>query len=307
VLNTYLQEVRQIVGDKNVERYSEGDLRSYINRARRKVAGATQCIRVLPPSSGSFVSMAVGAGGTGYTTPPTVTISGPDASNGTYVQATATASVAGGAVTGFTVTNAGTGYVASPTVTIGGPGTGASAVVTLTPFVSVNPGQEVYQFQLINPIIASNFPGVGSIIAVQDIAVSWGSWKPMMRNMPAWSAFQAYCRAWNLGQENYPTVWSQFGQGENGSVYVFPIPSVIAQMDWDCYCMPIPLVDDTTVEAIPHPFTEAVPYYAAYLAYLNAQQQDMAEHMWTNYRRQMAEARSYSTPSMVVDYYPADP
>jgi uncharacterized protein (TIGR02217 family) len=52
-------------------------------------------------------------GGTGYTSAPTVVITG-----GGGTSATATATVAAGAVTGFTVTNGGSGYTSTPTITI---------------------------------------------------------------------------------------------------------------------------------------------------------------------------------------------
>src|SRR6185312_971847 len=62
--------------------------------------------------SGGVSALNVIAGGTGYssTSPPSVTISG-----GGGTGATATATVVGGAVTGFTITNAGSGYTAAPT------------------------------------------------------------------------------------------------------------------------------------------------------------------------------------------------
>ena len=66
------------------------------------------------------------AGGTGYTTAPTVTIDPP--TSGTT--ATATATVSGGVVTAITITNAGSGYTSTPNVTISGVGSGATATAT---------------------------------------------------------------------------------------------------------------------------------------------------------------------------------
>lgn len=75
-------------------------------------------------------SITVTAGGTGYTSAPTVTISAPNLLSG--IQATATSTVSGGAVTGITITNAGTGYYNPPTITIsGGAGSGAAATAQL--------------------------------------------------------------------------------------------------------------------------------------------------------------------------------
>ncbi len=73
-------------------------------------------------------SITVTAGGSGYTTAPTVTITGSSGSG-----ATATATVSGGAVTTVTVTAPGTGYTGTISVTFGGPGTGAAAVANIVP------------------------------------------------------------------------------------------------------------------------------------------------------------------------------
>ena len=70
------------------------------------------------------------AGGTGYTSAPTVAITPILSSEGTG--ATATATVAGGAVTAITLTNAGSGYADGATVSFsGGGGSGAAATCTV--------------------------------------------------------------------------------------------------------------------------------------------------------------------------------
>lgn len=61
----------------------------------------------------AVTSITVATAGTGYTTAPTVTLTG-----GGGTGATATATVSGGAITGFTVTAGGTGYTTAPTVVI---------------------------------------------------------------------------------------------------------------------------------------------------------------------------------------------
>jgi formylglycine-generating enzyme required for sulfatase activity len=73
--------------------------------------------------SGGLSYIGVKTGGSGYTSAPTVTISG-----GGGAGASATASVTGGAVTAITITNAGTGYSSVPNVVFsGGGGGGATA------------------------------------------------------------------------------------------------------------------------------------------------------------------------------------
>ncbi|HBS6214476.1 TPA: hypothetical protein MAL84_004382 [Klebsiella pneumoniae] len=77
---------------------------------------------------GRLQSIAVTAGGSGYTTAPTVTISG-----GGGTGALATATISGGSVTKISVLYKGFGYTTAPTVTIsGGGGSGATAAVTVS-------------------------------------------------------------------------------------------------------------------------------------------------------------------------------
>ena len=76
----------------------------------------------------SVASTTITAGGTGYTSAPTVAFTAP----GSGVTATGTATISGGAVTAITITNPGNGYTSAPTISFsGGGGTGATATATL--------------------------------------------------------------------------------------------------------------------------------------------------------------------------------
>lgn len=82
-----------------------------------------------------IVSVAISNGGTGYTTAPTVAITG---TGGTG--ATATATVVAGVVTAVTITNAGEGYETASVAFSGGGGSGATATANIgdvaNPFIS---------------------------------------------------------------------------------------------------------------------------------------------------------------------------
>jgi len=100
-------------------------------------------------SIGSIGSVGITATGSGYTTPPTVTVSAPNEANG--VQATVVASISNAAstITNITITAGGAGYTSFPSVTIAAPsnpyGVQAEAVVTsLT-------GGAVSSIQITNP------------------------------------------------------------------------------------------------------------------------------------------------------------
>ena len=84
---------------------------------------------------GSVGLIGITNGGSGYTSAPSVTISGPDQTGG--VQANATATIAAGAVTAVNLSNAGTGYTNAANLTVtfsGGGGANATAVASLLDF-----------------------------------------------------------------------------------------------------------------------------------------------------------------------------
>ena len=75
-------------------------------------------------TAGPIKHISIDNGGTGYSSAPTISISGGGGSN-----ATATATVSGGAITAISITNAGSGYTSNPTVSISGGG-GSNASLT---------------------------------------------------------------------------------------------------------------------------------------------------------------------------------
>lgn len=120
-------------------------------------------------------------------------------------------------------------------------------------------------------------------------------------------------------QQARPTDWSQFGQGaapapsqqaDGGTLYVDPVPDQSYTATCDCVCYPITLVDDTTAEALPYLWTDAVPYFAAYLALLSAQtgaREEMANRMFARYQEFVNRARAFSNPSVLGGQYAQAP
>ena len=77
----YLQQCQRLLREQQQEFENPEDLLSYINIARREVAGRTQCIRRLTPISGQCVSATLLTPGSGYVT-PVATITPPDFPSG---------------------------------------------------------------------------------------------------------------------------------------------------------------------------------------------------------------------------------
>ena len=82
-------------------------------------------VRLVDPTDG-VTGGVITAGGSGYSSAPTVSFSGGGGSG-----ATATATVSGGAVTGIVMSDPGSGYTSAPTVTLSGGGSGATATGSL--------------------------------------------------------------------------------------------------------------------------------------------------------------------------------
>lgn len=298
-LTNYTTETQRLLHDPNATYYSVTDLTAYINTARNQIALESQAVRVLV--SGFVSSVAVNTQGSSYASSTTLSV------GGSGIGAVVTPTIAGGNITAATVVAGGTSYDTAANTTIQaidptGAGSGATFTATLQGVNLTTVGQEIYPFSSLITAAQQINSGVLQIMGVISIAVSWGSMKPML-DRRTWTDFQAMFRAWTAGFSGQPAVWAQYGQGVNGSVYLCPIPSEVLNMDWDVWCIPIALVTDGTAEALPYPWTDAVQYYAAYLAYSNSQRGDDAKVMMEMYTKQMKRARAMSEGTFIPSPY----
>jgi len=110
----------------------------------------------------------------------------------------------------------------------------------------------------------------------------------------------------NLATTGQPTAMAQLGQGEAGNLWFFPTPTVNTIANLDVVATPIALADDSTVEAIPYPWTDAIPFYAAWLGMQNMQRQGDADKMLARYSALMRRARQMSSPSVLPGNLPGD-
>lgn len=162
------------------------------------------------------------------------------------------------------------------------------------------------------PFSSITLPGAVGIQGVLNVRQQWyavGSGQLWFRGR-SWVWFTQYFMNSAAPVKGPPKAWAQYGEGENGTLYVGPAPDLAYAIKADCVCVPILLVDDTTVEAIPAPWTIAVPYYAAYLALLSAQTgarvQDAAR-MLQLYQQFMEGSRKQVTPDIMPTNYPGNP
>lgn len=141
--------------------------------AAESVLGFTPRILIAPGFthdriSGGVTGVSISAGGTGYTSAPTVTISG-DGSG-----ATAVATVVGGVVTGITVTNPGEGYTSATASLSGGDGSGATANVLTGEVRNAVVAELLGIAQRLRAVIIADGPSTSDAAAIA-YREDWGS------------------------------------------------------------------------------------------------------------------------------------
>lgn len=151
--------------------------------------------------------------------------------------------------------------------------------------------------------------GIAGIFHVRQAFVQLGDGLIYMTVRPfPW--FSTYHMNQVVPIEAIPTDWSQYGQGVTGSIYLDPVPDQEYTLSLDCVCYPIDLEDDSTPEAIPYPWTDVVPFYAAWYALTSAQRMTDAEIMMQRVQLYMGKARNLSNSSVVPQAFedaPQDP
>ena len=113
--------------------------------------------------------------------------------------------------------------------------------------------QETYSFAT----LASGLKTIDLI----NINLYWGNTRIPLRYLP-WTQFNAELRFW----QNYvgrPIAFSMYGLNE---YYLAPVPDQVYVTELDTVILPNDLVDDTSIEQIPDPFTSPVAFYACHQA-----------------------------------------
>ena len=169
--------------------------------------------------------------------------------------------------------------------------------------LALSSSQQVYPF---SSITLSSVSGIAGVFNVRGISWAASSTPTYLTPRP-FPYFMAYYLN-NSGISNGPPMeYSQYAQGEGGSLYFNPTPDASYTVYPDCVCVPIALVDDTTVEAIPYPYTDAVQYFAAYLAYTSAQRSQDAATMFQLYKLFAGRARQMSNGEVFPEQYAQSP
>jgi hypothetical protein len=162
--------------------------------------------------------------------------------------------------------------------------------------------------------------GLAGVINARQMLYAVASGYQWIRPRP-WSWYFLFKLNNPVPQQGAPKVWSQFSQGgsgqgsitgigtgtmSSGSFYLDPPPDLVYSHLIDCSCYPSALAADTDVEALPYLFTDAVPYFAAYLALMSAQtsiRMEYAQKMFDLYKMFVDRANQASAPNVTKRLY----
>jgi hypothetical protein len=186
---------------------------------------------------------------------------------------------------------------------------GESEAIRVLGTLTANTGQTAYNFSSIN-IGSSSVTGIQGVIHVRSMLYAVGTGHQWVTPRP-WPYFQLFQMNQPVLFPGAPLVWSQYAQGaappgfggsaSGGSFYIDPAPDKPYSLILDCVCYPITLVDDTTPEAIPYLWTDAVPFFAAYYSLLSsssgARRAD-AEAYFGYYQQFVQRARAAANPGV---------
>lgn len=321
----YMLQTQRFLADTNQTYVNPEDLTDYINRARREVAMRTQSVRVLTPVSGEITHIDIKRRGRRFRN-PRVLITRPDRPSGEQPfpggkQARATASTIDGFLSNIHIEDGGAGYF-QPRVQVVERHEGDNKpdddewwriespvnlldedepflVAHTVPLLTTHQFQEVYKFK---DIPLEKFEGVAKVFAVKGVSFIYANYRYSIPVFPM-SVYQAYVRIYPQQYLYIPTAGAQYGQGVNGSLYLYPIPDHIYNMEWDCFCLPKDLLDDHDYEAIPPPWTDAVSYFAAHLAYLGLQNLNAAQYYMNLYDDMVHRYSAYARPGRSINPY----
>lgn len=159
-------------------------------------------------------------------------------------------------------------------------------------------GQQQYSFSAIT-LENSGTNGYQSALVVRSALLGL-----VNLEIRGWEWFAAYylTKADAFGD---PQVMSQQGQGTNGTLSFYPIPQNVQNVvTFDTVILPVNLTSDSTPEAIPALWQDAVPFYAAWLAMQSLQRQADAEVMLRRYSELVLRGRQLATPTELPDNLP---
>lgn len=169
--------------------------------------------------------------------------------------------------------------------------------------LAVSGAAQQYAFSAIS--LANAPAGSAGVFSIAQISYALGAGAAFVRPRP-WPWFNQYHLMDPAAVAGPPAVWAQLGQGTSGTIWLNLLDNAYT-LNIDAVIEPAALASDSDPEALPYPWTECVPFFAAYYAYLSAQRQQDADAMFQEYQRFVTRARNISTPAVLSGLYPQNP
>lgn len=262
-LSTLISDTAALLNDQNFSFTSQAQLLRWCNEARRQCAYRTMCLRRLISGQSAF----------GASAQP-----------------------------GFFVPGAGQpGALPSPfaagTQPFGSPGAVQNLCATI-------PNVERYPYVgFFNEFLKGQYAGCDHVIDVIACSVNWGGVSRPSLDWQPWDDYQAYCRAYAVLNSSYPSVWTVYNDGPAGEIWMFPIPSVVGEIELDAIVGPADVFTDADPEAIPSVFYNSLKFLAASLAFMTSQRYAQAQVMENQFADRLGIARVAVDRGKTPSYY----
>lgn len=161
--------------------------------------------------------------------------------------------------------------------------------------LSIAPTSQQYPFSAVT--FPTGTTGVASVLSVRDVTYQVASGRKKVYSRE-WEWFNRFILSTPVPIASWPRYWAQYGQGTLGTLWV-NLPDINYTLYLDTVCLPDALNIDADPEAIPELWTDAVPYYAAYMGFLQFGDRDNSQNMFQAFTTFMGRARSGATPSQL--------
>jgi hypothetical protein len=166
-------------------------------------------------------------------------------------------------------------------------------------------GQQAYPFSgmafLAAPTVPAGLGGVANVRMAFMQLITGGLRRIQLRS---WEYFQTFYLSRSAPVPGPPQCSSRLQPGLTGTMWFAPAPDAAYPLQVDAVAYPAPLQFETDPEVLPAPWTDAVKYYAAYLAFLDMTQPDAAVAMWGEYEKFQARGTQLTTPTWLPRSYP---
>lgn len=165
--------------------------------------------------------------------------------------------------------------------------------------LALTTGQQSYRFDAMTFTAAPTIPlGLGGVANVRVAFINLITGGRKRLSMKAWEWFDSYFLALTAPVPGIPTTTSRLQPGTTaGTLWFAPAPDQDYTASIDAVAYPAPLVSDADPDALPAPWTDAVPFFSAYYAMLSVGDKDGADDMFEMYQRFEQRGTQLTTPT----------